>query len=71
MEKEDRPRIIGPVATAFGDEGVNIAGMKVARQNKGQKAITVINADNKVDDEALKNLAALEGIMARPVLLKF
>lgn len=71
VENEDRPRIIGPVATALGDEGVNIAGMKVARQTKGDRAFTVINVDNEVKDNVLEKLAGLEGILARPKLLKF
>ncbi|MEA4924591.1 MAG: phosphoglycerate dehydrogenase [Syntrophomonadaceae bacterium] len=71
VENEDRPRIIGPVATALGDAGVNIAGMKVARQTRGARAFTVINVDNKVEDEVLEKLGALEGILARPLLLRF
>lgn len=70
-ENEDRPRIIGPFATALGDEGVNIAGMKVARNNKGEKAIMLINVDNKVEAGALDRLANLDGILGRPLLLHF
>ncbi|MGI6413416.1 MAG: NAD(P)-dependent oxidoreductase [Syntrophomonadaceae bacterium] len=71
VENEDRPRVIGPFATALGDEGVNIAGMKVARKNKGEIAIMLINIDNKVEDEVLKKLGKLDGITGVPKLLKF
>jgi D-3-phosphoglycerate dehydrogenase / 2-oxoglutarate reductase len=71
VENEDRPRVIGPFATALGDEGVNIAGMKVARHAKGERAIMIINVDNKVEEHALDGLAKLDGILGRPLLLHF
>jgi len=71
VENEDRPRVIGPFATALGDEGVNIAGMKVARHAKGERAIMIINVDNKVEEYALDGLAKLDGILGRPLLLHF
>lgn len=71
VRNEDRPRVIGPFATALGDEGVNIAGMKVARHAKGEIAIMIINVDNKVEEAALGRLADLDGIVDRPILLHF
>lgn len=71
VENEDRPRVIGPFATALGDEGVNIAGMKVARNIKGEKAIMIINVDNKVEAKALDHFTQLDGILGRPILLHF
>jgi D-3-phosphoglycerate dehydrogenase len=50
FKNQDRPRVIGPFATVLGDEGVNIAGMKVARKTKGETAIMLINVDNKVEE---------------------
>lgn len=70
VEIEDRPRVIGPFATALGDEGVNIAGMKVARQSKGQKSIMILNVDNPVENSVLEKLSQLDGVVGRPVLLK-
>lgn len=71
VEHEDRPRVIGPFATELGDEGVNIASMKVSRQAKGEISIMLINVDNKVEDEVLDKLAKLDGIINRPVLLRY
>ncbi|MBC7075183.1 MAG: phosphoglycerate dehydrogenase [Syntrophomonadaceae bacterium] len=71
VENEDRPRVIGPFATALGDEGVNIAGMKVARKNKGERAIMIINVDNKVEEDVLKELGKIDGILGEPKLLYF
>ncbi|NLO22176.1 MAG: phosphoglycerate dehydrogenase [Syntrophomonadaceae bacterium] len=71
VENEDRPRIIGPFATALGDNGVNIASMKVARKTKGDISIMLINVDNKVEEEVLVELEKMDGITARPKLLYF
>ncbi|HNX28223.1 MAG TPA: phosphoglycerate dehydrogenase [Syntrophomonadaceae bacterium] len=71
VENEDRPRVIGPFATVLGDAGVNIASMKVARQNKGEKAIMMVNVDNKVEESTLKQLKELDGIVSIPWLLRF
>ncbi len=71
VENEDRPRIIGPFATALGDHGVNIASMKVARKTKGEISIMLINVDNEVEEEVLAELEKLDGIKARPKLLYF
>lgn len=70
-ENEDRPRVIGPFATALGDEGINISGMKVAPHASGEKAIMLLNVDDKVEPEALDRLGKLDGILGRPILLYF
>jgi len=69
VKNEDRPRVIGPFATLLGDEGVNIAAMKVARQKKGDTAIMLVNVDNKVDDKTLEKLGKVDGILGQPKLL--
>ncbi|MEA1961156.1 MAG: phosphoglycerate dehydrogenase [Bacillota bacterium] len=71
VENEDRPRMIGPVATMLGDEGVNIATMKVARQVKGQRAVMIFNVDNKVEKPILEKLSAMDGILGKATLLQF
>ena len=71
VENHDRPRVIGPFATLLGDEGVNIASMKVARKTKGDTAIMLVNVDNKVNDEVLEKLSQVDGIISKPRLLHF
>lgn len=71
VKNEDRPRVIGPFATALGDQGVNIASMKVARQNKGETAIMLINVDSKVEEAVLEKLGDIGGLVERPRLLAF
>ena len=71
VENHDRPRVIGPLATALGDEKVNIASMKVARKTRGEIAIMLINVDNHVSDNVLEKLKDLDGIKEWPRLLEF
>ncbi|NLB87731.1 MAG: phosphoglycerate dehydrogenase [Syntrophomonadaceae bacterium] len=71
VENHDRPRVIGPFATLLGDEGVNIASMKVARKTKGDTAVMLVNVDNKVSDEVLEKLSQVDGIISKPKLLHF
>lgn len=71
VENEDRPRVIGPFATALGDEGINIAAMKVARREKGKTAIMLINIDNQVEEAVLDKLGKMDGIVNRPILMRF
>ncbi len=67
-ENEDRPRVIGPFTTTFGDSGINIAMMRVARKVKGDIALMVVNVDSPVDDATLANLKAVDGIRSVKVL---
>lgn len=71
VENHDRPRVIGPFATFLGDEGVNIASMKVARKTKGDTAVMLVNIDHEVSEEALEKLSEVDGIISKPLLLHF
>jgi D-3-phosphoglycerate dehydrogenase len=67
-ENEDRPRVIGPFTTVFGDVGINIAMMRVARKVKGDTALMVVNVDAEVDRNTLTRLKAIDGIRNVKVL---
>lgn len=71
VENEDRPRVIGPVATLLGDYGVNIASMKVGRQKKGENAIMLINVDSEIDSEIKEKISNVEGVISTPKELIF
>jgi len=71
VKNEDRPRVIGPFATALGDAGINIASMKSSRQTKGAVALMMINVDTRVEESVLEGLGKLDGILDKPKLLSF
>ncbi|MGE5397548.1 MAG: phosphoglycerate dehydrogenase [Chitinophagales bacterium] len=67
-ENDDRPRVIGPFTSVFGDAGINIAMMRVARKVKGDIALMVVNVDAPIDDATLARLKAVDGIKRVRVL---
>jgi D-3-phosphoglycerate dehydrogenase len=53
----DRPGVVGSVGNALGNAKINIAGMQVARESAGGKALMAITVDSTVSDsvaEAVK-----------------
>jgi D-3-phosphoglycerate dehydrogenase len=58
----DIPGILGKVSTILGNAGVNIAGLANGRIEAGKQAVTVINVDNEVPQQAMKEISAIEGL---------
>lgn len=60
----DRPGMIAKVATLFGEEGINISALQVARKGPeaGGESIMVFNLDNPPSDALLAKIRKLEGI---------
>lgn len=53
MQYTDRPGIVALYGQKFGDAGINIAGMQVARREAGGQALTVLTVDSRVPEELL------------------
>lgn len=49
----DRPGIVAIYGQKFGEAGINIAGMQIARQAAGGQALSVLTVDSPVADELL------------------
>ena len=60
IEHDDRPGMIGKIATRLGDHGVNIGSMYVGRA-KGCQLI-VSGVDQKIDTDVLNDIEKIEGI---------
>ena len=52
----DKPGIIGQIGIILGNNKVNIASMTLGRKKAGEEAITVLNVDNSVSKEVLKEI---------------
>ena len=50
---EDKPGLIGNVGRVLGEQGINIAAMTFGRKSAGGAAITVLNVDGPVANDAL------------------
>ena len=52
----DRPGIVAVYGKEFGDAGINIAGMQIARRSAGGQALSIITVDSPVADEVLERV---------------
>ena len=64
VRNEDRPGMIGKVATIVGDAGVNIDDMAVGASPQGAKALMVVATDRLVDDATLSSLRNVDGVQS-------
>ena len=58
MMYTDRPGIVAVYGQKFGEAGINIAGMQIARQAAGAQALSVLTLDSPVTDELLADISA-------------
>ena len=58
----DVPGVIGGVCTVLGRHGVNVAGMQVGRHDRGGEAVMVVNVDDEIPAEVLREIEGILGI---------
>ena len=70
IHNEDQPGVVGAVGTILGKNKVNIAEMTLGRVVKGKKtmAMTVINTDDAVPPQVLKELKSFQPIIDAKVV---
>jgi len=56
MIYQDRPGIVAIYGKEFGEAGINIAGMQIARHGKGGQALSVLIVDSPVPEELLEKV---------------
>lgn len=59
---QDKPGIIASVTHALSQECVNIAFMRVSRQERGAQALMIIEADQAISEEALRLVSSICGV---------
>jgi hypothetical protein len=57
MVYRDRPGIVAIYGKEFGEAGINIAGMQIARKSAGGEALSVLTVDSRVPDEIVERVA--------------
>ncbi len=60
---EDVPGVIGSIGTILGNEGINISRMSWAREENGQKAMTMLNVDSPLPDEILEKILSEKHVL--------
>lgn len=62
VKHEDKPGMIGKVATSLGNYGVNIASMQVGRKSPGELQLMVLTVDQKISKEVLEVINKIDGV---------
>jgi D-3-phosphoglycerate dehydrogenase len=60
----DKPGVIADVGEALGHRGINIAQMYNGRDAMGEKAITLIRVDARLDEETLREIREFPNILS-------
>jgi len=60
---EDKPLVLGRVATTIGEAGVNIANLALGRQTAGGRATAVINIDGPMDEAVVDRIRAIPHVL--------
>ena len=60
----DEPGVLGSVATFIGDQGVNIGRLYLGRKKVGESAIALIQIDQPLAEETLRELASLPAVIS-------
>jgi len=64
----DRPGIVAVYGKEFGEAGINIAGMQIARRSAGGQALSIITVDSPVPDDVLERVrTAIEADEVREI----
>ena len=62
ISNKDVPGIIGTIGTILGKNGVNIAAMSFGRNEKGGKAVSILNVDSIVPKDVLDEIRRAKNI---------
>ncbi len=65
---EDKPLVLGRVATAIGEAGVNIANLALGRETEGGRATAVINIDGPMEPEVMERIRAIPHVIGARVV---
>lgn len=60
----DLPGVLGSIATFIGDKGVNISRLYLGRKKIGESALALIQIDQAMSDDALKEFSSLTGVIS-------
>jgi D-3-phosphoglycerate dehydrogenase len=52
----DRPGIVAVYGSEFGEAGINIAGMQIARREAGGQALSVLTVDSPVSADVIERV---------------
>ncbi|MCL4078168.1 L-serine ammonia-lyase, iron-sulfur-dependent subunit beta [Coriobacteriia bacterium Es71-Z0120] len=59
----DQPGVVAAVTARLAADVINIASMQVSRERRGARALMLIETDERVPDEAIAGIAAIDGVV--------
>jgi D-3-phosphoglycerate dehydrogenase len=68
IRNRDVPGVIGRVGTLLGDRNINIANFALGRSRKAQEALGLVNVDNPVPEDVLKEIRAIPAVRLAQVV---
>ena len=63
IHNADKPGLIGAIGTILAEAQVNIAGISLGREAQDGVAVSVVNVDSKVPDEAIEKLKSTKDVL--------
>jgi D-3-phosphoglycerate dehydrogenase len=64
VENQDRPGMLGAIGTLLAKHKINIANMSLGRGEAGGNALSIYNLDTRPNDETVKEIEAVPGIVS-------
>ena len=64
VRNQDRPGMIGRIATSLGDAGININDMAVGASPEGERALRAMGTDKVVPGDVVDSLRGMDGIVS-------
>lgn len=63
VENNDQPGVVSKVMRILSDRSINVATLQLDRDSRGGHAVTVIECDQEIPEEARSSLAEQDGIL--------
>jgi L-serine dehydratase len=64
LKHKDQQGMISRITFTIAMQGINIANLRVTREDKGQTATTIVESDTVVPQSAVNEIAALPGVLS-------
>lgn len=64
LKHKDQQGMISKITFTIAMQGINIANLKVSREDKGQTATTIVESDSVVPQSAVDEIASMAGILS-------